>query len=499
MLFRGCRNLAGLIITVDIGTSSCKVCVFDEEGQILFSTKRDYPAFSPQPGFAEQDPVEIYRNVKQTVKEAVESFPDSSFSAIGFDTMLHSSLLVDREGNPLYPLLNWMDTRSAHEVEEMRDEYQKYGFYKQNAAPLHTIFNPPRVRWFRKNMPELWQKAQKMVTIKDWVLWNITGVLGCDFSTASATGLMDLQKVSWSKDILDWLQLSEDFLPPLCPPENVLPLREGDFSADTGLAPGLPVVWGGGDGPFANLGEGAFREKEMVVTVGSSGAVRMCQLAPVFDPQERGWCYYLADSIWVGGGAINNGGIVYSWVRDLLNKEAKDFELDIRRERPLFLPFLTGERSPNWKANARGIVFGLSYFHDFASLMQAAFEGVAFRVRSIYDMLCEIMGKPKRVVLSGGFAQTDKGERVICDVLGREVEVSSLPSASARGAFLVSLKALGEVKRLVELPDKFFPPNPVLEPVAEHALFYNQLYELYWEIYRRNVDLFDRFIELGLA
>jgi gluconokinase len=131
--------------------------------------------------------------------------------------------------------------------------------------------------------------------------------------------------------------------------------------------------------------------------------------------------------------------------------------------------------------------------------MQAAFEGVAFRVRSIYDMLCEIMGRPERVILSGGFAQTEKGKRVICDVLGREVEVSNLPSASARGAFLVSLKALGEVKGLAELPDAFFPRNPVLEPIAEHALFYDQLYKLYWEIYRRNVDLFERFVALKLA
>ena len=124
--------------------------------------------------------------------------------------------------------------------------------------------------------------------------------------------------------------------------------------------------------PFANLGDGAFREGEMVVTVGSSGAVRMCSPHPVFDPGELSWCYYLADGIWVGGGAINNGGIVYSWIKDLVGEE--DWGGIFIDNVLSFFPFLTGERSPNWNAYARGVLFGLSYFHQRSALLQAAFE-----------------------------------------------------------------------------------------------------------------------------
>ncbi|MGC8777968.1 MAG: gluconokinase [Candidatus Caldatribacteriaceae bacterium] len=487
-----------LFLAVDIGTSSCKVCVFDRKGQVLLTVKRDYGTSSPHPGFAEQDPEEIYQKIKDGVKEAVISFSPFSFVALAFDTMLHSFLLVDEKMQPLYPLLNWMDTRSAQEVEARREEYRTLGFYQRNAAPLHTIFHPPRVVWYRNHMPGVWEKVHRILSIKDWVLGRLTKVYACDLSTASATGLVDLRRRSWLEELLSWLGLPAGKLPELSPPERVEPLKEGDFTRDTGLPAGLPVVFGGGDGPFANLGEGAFREREMVVTVGSSGAVRMCEREPIFDPRGRSWCYYLADGIWVGGGAINNGGIVYSWIRELLG-EKEDFSLDISRERPLFLPFLTGERSPSWNPYARGILFGLSYFHTPEALIQSALEGVAFRVRSIYEMLCEVMGTPRRVILSGGFATTENGKRVLCDVLGVPVEVSHYPSASAKGAFLLALRALGEVPSLKDLSSSFFPENPLLEPIEERTLFYEKLYRLYEKVYTQNAGLFKEFAELGLG
>ncbi|MCX7950192.1 MAG: gluconokinase, partial [Treponemataceae bacterium] len=453
---------------------------------------------SPHPGFAEQNPEEIYQGIKEATKEAVTSFYPFSFAAVSFDTMLHSFLLVDSGMQPLYPLLNWMDTRSAKEVEMMQDAYRQSRFYYQTAVPLHTIFHPPRVVWFQKNQPELWKRTTRILSIKDWVLGRLTGVYACDLSTASATGLVDVQKRCWSEDVLSWLRLPPEKLPELSLPERIESLKKGDFTRDTGLPEGIPVIFGGGDGPFANLGEGAFRPKEMVVTVGSSGAVRMCEREPVFDERGQSWCYYLADGIWVGGGAINNGGIVYSWLRNLLG-ERQDFALDLYRERPLFLPFLTGERSPNWNPYARGVLFGLSYFHTPEALIQSALEGVAFRVRSIYNMLCRVMGVPHRIVLSGGFATTDHGKRVLCDVLGVPVEVSLYPSASAKGAFLLSLKALGEVKHLADLPSWFFPENPSLEPVEEHKVFYEKLYQLYERVYTQNAPLFKEFVELGLA
>ena len=486
-----------LVLTIDIGTSSCKVCIFDAQGEILKTSKREYPVFSPAPGFAEQDPEEIYQAIKEAARETLEDVSPREVEFISFDTMLHSFLLVDHEGAPLYPLLNWMDTRCADEVEKLKPPYRERKLYFKNAAPLHTIYHIPRTWWFKENQPHLWEKASRVLSIKDWILGKITGELCCDYSTASATGLLNLSSFSWDEEILSFSGVSSDKLPSLVAPEHTAPLKEGDFTEDTGLLPGTPVIWGGGDGPFANLGDGAFREGEMVVTVGSSGAVRMCSPHPVFDPGERSWCYYLADGIWVGGGAINNGGIVYSWIKDLVGEE--DWEWDIHRQRPIFLPFLTGERSPNWNAYARGVLFGLSYFHQRSALLQAAFEGVAFRIRSTYDLLQEIMGKPHRIVISGGFASSDKGQRVLCDVLGVPVELSSYPSAPAKGAFLLSCKLEGKVSSLNELPDSFFPSYPVIEPHPEAQKFYEEFYQFYQKVYYKNQELFQEFSRFHLA
>lgn len=486
-----------LFLAVDIGTSSVKACVFDSSGNVRCTTKREYPTFSPKPGYAEQNPETIFVALVHTLKEAVAPFPKDAFAALTFDTMLHSFLLVDREGTPLAPLVNWMDTRSFQEVEEFRQVYEEAHLYRYTAAPIHTIYHPPRILWFRKHAGDLLMKTWKILSIKDWILWKLTGELLCDYSTASGTGLLELERKVWSEKLCAFLGVSPELFPSLCEPEFSLPLGNRDFAWEIGLPLGIPVVWGGGDGPFANLGEGCFREREMVVSVGSSGAVRMCARRPVFDPKEQSWCYYLTSDIWVGGGAINNGGIVFSWMRDLVKEE--EVVLDPFCRRPLFLPFLTGERSPYWDPYARGILFGLSFFHTPRELLQAAYEGVAFSVRAVFEMLRRVMGDPKRVVIGGGFALSRAGRRVLCNVLGIPVAVSTYPSSSAKGAFLVALKALGMIASFDELSPDFFPVEETLSPEKEALSLYEELFRLWEKLYEANASLFREFVRFGLA
>lgn len=486
-----------LILAVDIGTSSLKACVFDASGQVCYTAKREYPTVSPQPGYAEQDPEVIFRAFVAAVREITSSFPGNAFEALTFDTMLHSFLLVDRDNVPLSPLLNWMDTRSFQEVEEFRETYNAENLYGRTAAPLHTIYHLPRILWFKKHRKDLFARAAKILSIKDWMLWRLTGELLCDYSTASGTGLLELEAKAWSEDICRLLGISPTLLPSLCEPDTVFPLRNEDLAREISLPLGLPVVWGGGDGPFANLGEGCFRENEMVVSVGSSGAVRMCARKPVFDPRKQSWCYYLASGIWVGGGAINNGGIVFSWMRDLV-KEA-EVSLNLSGRRPLFLPFLTGERSPYWDPYARGILFGLSFFHTPQELLQAAYEGVAFSIRAVFDMLRRVMGDPKKVVVGGGFALSEVGRRVLVNVLGVPIGVSTYPSSSAKGAFLVALQALGAIASFEDLPETFFPVAETLFPEKEASSIYEDLFRLWEKLYEVNAPLFRELVRLGLA
>ena len=487
-----------LILTIDIGTSSCKVCLFDLSGAIRATAKSEYPTLSPQPSFAEQDVSAIYSGIVQSVKAVLSKHSPSRVIALACDTMLHSTLLLDEEGDPLYPLLNWMDTRCQDELKSLNQEYQEKRFYFRNGVPLHTIYNLPRLIWFRKHYPSFLQSAWKIVTIKDWFLGKITGEWYCDYSTASGTGLLNLFDRRWDEELVSCAQVSTKQFLPLCEPDHHFPLQVGPFTHDTGLLPGIPVVWGGGDGPFANLGEGMFHQREMVITVGSSGAVRMCDHQPVFDPNQRSWCYYLADGIWVGGGAINNGGIVYSWMNDLLN-DNNQWEIDPQRPRPLFLPFLTGERSPNWNAQARGILFGLSYFHTKEALMQSAYEGIAFRIRSIYELLKDIIGDPRQVVVNGGFGISPKGSRILSHVLGIPLQLSEFPSAPCRGAFFLAIKALGQIKRLDEISQNHLNQLNILQPNPDYNALYDQLYRFYEKVYQANRGLFQEFSELNLA
>jgi hypothetical protein len=204
------------------------------------------------------------------------------------------------------------------------------------------------------------------------------------------------------------------------------------------------------------------------------------------------------DGIWVGGGAINNGGIVYSWMNDLLNDNTQ-WEIDPQRPRPLFLPFLTGERSPNWNAQARGVLFGLSYFHTKEALMQSAFEGIAFRIRSIFELLKDIIGDPLQVVVNGGFGVSPKGSNILSHVLGIPLQLSEFPSAPCRGTFFLTLKVLNQIKSLDEISQKNFNQLNILQPNLDYSAFYDRLYRFYEKVYQANRGLFQEFSEFHLA
>ena len=215
-------------------------------------------------------------------------------------------------------------------------------------------------------------------------------------SIASGTGIYDTQAKIWYQDVLDFLGITTNRLGRLIEGDELIGRISQSASAETGLNAGTPVVAGGADGPLASLGTGTVRPGRMTLMIGSSGAVRTIAERPIVDPQRRTWCYYLCRDRWVPGAAINNAGIVAEWTSDLLLGEAGESEAatgvhqleQLARSAPagagglLFLPYLTGERSPYWNADARGVMFGLAINHGPAHVARAAFEGVGFRMRT---------------------------------------------------------------------------------------------------------------------
>jgi gluconokinase len=322
---------------------------------------------------------------------------------------------------------------------------------------------------------------------------------------ASGSGLYDLRGGTWDAEALRLAQISPAQLPPLVEPAAPLPvpperLREG------GLPEGCVVVPGGGDGVLQTIGAGCVAPGQMVAMVATSGAIRAVVDAPRTDERGRTWCYYLAEGRWVAGAAINNGGLVLDWLREQLatggRRELRPEQLTAWAEEVapgadglLFLPYLAGERSPNWNANARGVLFGLSLAHDYRHLARATLEGVAYRMRTIFEPMEEVAGAAEEIRVAGGFVHSPLWLQIVADVLGRPLTTVESPEASALGAAQLALLGAGLVGRFEDLAP-MVATGEVVRPDGPRRARYARLFEAYQRLYQRVAPEFDEIARL---
>lgn len=486
------------VVGLDIGTTSTKASIFKKDGRIAASGAVEYPIIQPEPEWAEQDPDAIYAAVLESIRSAIKlaGIQPSELIAIGISAAMHSILAVDHDGKPLTNSIIWADNRSYRQAEELKANGAGLGIYQRTGTPIHPMSPLCKLFWMKSEQPDLFAKASKWISIKEYITWKWFGEYFVDFSIASTTGLFNLQKLDWDEEALKLLSLPKDKLSRHVPPTAVFQKMAPAAASAMGIPADLPVVAGGSDGALANLGTGAIHEGEYAVTIGTSGAIRTVVQTPVLDPLGRTFCYYLADNKWVIGGPVNNGGIALRWFRDQLYKsqvqsapEAYVEMIESAARIPagaeglLFLPYLSGERAPVWNANTRGAFFGISLSHREEHFIRAVLEGVVFAVWSVGIILEEIAGPGKELLVSGGFARSDVWRQILADIFGKTVAVPESHESSGLGAAVLALYALGyvesldEVKTMVHVSERQLPDNANAEIYREMGQLFKNLTE----------------------
>jgi gluconokinase len=488
---------------VDVGTSGCRVVAYAEGFRLLAETVREYPTLSPRPGWAEQDPEVVVGAVVSALREilARPELGGERPAAVGLASVMHSLLALDGEGRPLTNALIWADLRSAPQAERLRAEGRAEDFYRRTGCPVHPMYLPAKVRWLAEQAPETWAAAHRLVTLKDYLIWRLTGRFVLDQSSASATGLLNEETLGWDKTILDAVGLAPDHLSEPVDPLTILDGFTTAYCREQGLPFGVPLVVGASDGVLSNPGAGAVLPGQLAVMIGTSAAVRVVSNRPVLDPQARTWCYYLLPGRWVPGGAANNGGNILQWYRDRFavaeRAEARARGLDpftIVSEQAaavppgsrglVFLPFLAGERSPGWDPHARGALFGLNLGHGRNEVVRAILEGVAYQLFSIYEALVETVGRPAEVRAAGGFTRSPAWLQIVADTFGVPLLVPEVAEGSAFGAAALAMLATGALERLEDVA-RFLPPGRTVEPDSARTAVYRELYGLYLDLYRK--------------
>ncbi|AZV56159.1 gluconokinase [Clostridium sp. AWRP] len=489
---------------IDIGTSGIRSNVFDIKGNQIGFDYKEYPTICTERGMLELDPDVVFKSLIEVVKNSIDkcklSFND--IRSIGMSSQMHSFLAVDRNGNNLTNVITWGDTRSIGEAKFIEKNYDCNKLYRKTGCRVqHPMYPLSNILWVKNKMPRVFKNTYKFVTIKEYIIFKLSGKFLIDVTDASAMGCLNINNFQWDEYILkNILQIDSDRFGEVKECTYVVPGIKSEYARQMGIKIDTPLVIGSGDGIMANIGCGGFDDTSMSCTIGTSGALRIAVNKPLFDEEQRTWCYCFTKDIWVAGGAINNGGIVLKYFRNQFRqqfeKEASEAkydniyhlfdyyasQIDPGSNGLTFLPFITGERAPGWNADATGSLVGLRFMHDKRHIIRASMEGVIYNMYSIYRMIEKIDGNVKQIIANGGYANSDIWLQIQADIFNKEIAVAGITEASVFGAAYTGMVAVGDIRSLKD-PIPKMKPVKVIKPNSKNVEVYKDMYKTFLNYY----------------
>jgi gluconokinase len=454
------------IITIELGTNAVRVFAFDLRGTVVASAKGSYPTFHSQPDYSEQDPEQIFITMLYVLKNLItEKLHPKKYEvrSLCFLASMHSLLAIDKHGVPLGNVITWADNRGRKEANELKESDTGKLIYNATGTPIHPMSPLIKIAWLKNNDRERFDRTFKFLSMKSYILQQLTGEYVIDYSLASATGLLNIHTISWETKALDFAGIKADRLPDLTNVFGAPGKLRKEYQTSLGLKPDTKIMIGSSDGCMATLGAGVWREDKATVTIEDSGAVRVVGKQVLRDEKQRFFNYLLAENCYVSGGPTNNGGVIIEWFAKQFGDSNIPFDTEhivesLIREAAnvragsdglLFLPYLLGERAPLWNADARGAYFGINIKHTRSHFIRASIEGILYEVYSIGKILQE-----HRTITSlsvnGSFATIPFCTQLLADIFGKPVHTVTNFSSAARGAFLLNAIEMGIYPNLEE-------------------------------------------------
>ena len=457
-----------LVLTLDIGTSSVRALLFDRSARRLDQSeaRRVHTVLTTPDGGAELDPKALLREVEEVVDEILAKAGPRApqIRAVACCTFWHSVMGLDESGTPLTPIYTWGDIRAAQAAGELHRRMDQKTYHARTGAFFHPLYWPEKLLWLRGH--PAYGRVRSWLSFGEFLFRRLFGRSICTVSMASGTGLLDINRCDWDTETLLALGLGPDQLSPLGDVQNAFVGLSPSYAARWAALKETPWTPPVGDGACNNLGSGCATPDRIAVMVGTSGAMRAVCAVERIDIPWGLWCYRADRRRVVLGGALNDGGNLIEWCRRTFQLgPPEEVERQIAAMAPdshglTFLPFLAGERSPGWAAHARASISGLSLDTKPAQILRAGMEAVALRFELIRGMLCDVV-PAKEIVSSGGaLRESPAWVQILADAMGRPILPSAEPEASARGAALLTLEALGMIPRLEDLPASFGAPVP---------------------------------------
>jgi xylulokinase len=488
------------ILTFDIGTSACKVCLWDARGTLLASSDEPYPTHHPHPDWAEQDPEDWWRAAVAAAPRCLRGQDPRRIAVLGLSSQREGVVPMGRDGTPLARCIIWMDRRCRDQAVRLGEEFGVSFLHHHTGLAPDPNYTACKLLWLREHQPEILERAKTFLQPRDYIYYRLTGAEATDHTLASRTMMFDLRRHVWWPDIFHRVGARPDQFPPIHRSTDA-PYRLSRTAAEAlGLPDGIPVSLGAGDRACEAVGAGVSDQRRMIDSTGTASNICMVTDRLPADLGRVPCSVHAVPGRWLLELGITTSGSLMRWFRELLHLGSEEMEtLEQEAARSprgardlLVFPFFMGARSVRWNPDARGLVLGLSLGHTRGDIARAIMEGVGYETRTCLDGLRALALTPAEVLAMGGGARSDLWLQIKTDILGVPILRPRQTEAASLGAALLAARAVDLVDDLDTTAREWNPIQHSVKPDLEAVAFYQRRRALYEDVYGALLPLYPR-------
>ncbi len=477
-------------IGVDLGTSAVKLLLMDQTGRIHNQLSREYPLEFPRPGWSQQDPEDWKRAVLEGIPALLRDFPADRVAGIGVAGQMHGLVALDREDRVVRPAILWNDGRTARQVDYLNHTVGRERLSRCTGNIAFAGFTAPKLLWMRENEPENFGRIAKIMLPKDYINYILTGVHATDYSDASGTLLLDVERRRWSEEMLELCGVRPQWMPQLFESWQCVGTLRPDVARTLGLPAEVRVCAGAGDNAAAAVGTGTVGDGACNISLGTSGTVFIASDRFGVDPHNALHTFAHADGRYHLMGCMLCAASCNKWLmEDVLR--AGDYDAEqaaispdaLGRGRVYFLPYLMGERSPINDTDARGALVGMSMDTGRADLVQAVLEGVAFAIRDNVEVARALGLDIRRSTLCGGGAKSPLWRTILANVLDMELDLPASEQGPGMGGAMLAMVACGAFPDVAAACRALVRVDRTVTPQAELVDRYQAAYRRFRLLY----------------
>lgn len=485
-------------IGVDLGTSSVKLLLMDDDGNIVNTVTKEYPISFPKPGWSEQNPTDWYEKTVEGIKELISNIDSSKVAGISFGGQMHGLIILDENDNVIRPAILWNDGRTTKECDFLNNQYGKDKLTNNTANIAFAGFTAPKILWLKENEPDNFKKISKIMLPKDYLAYRLSGEFCTDVSDASGMLLFDVKNRCWSEEMLELVGIKKEQMAKVYESYECVGNLTKQAASELGLSTSVKVIAGAGDNAAAAVGTGTVGDGKCNISLGTSGTIFIASKNFSVDDNNALHSFAHADGYYHLMGCMLSAASCNKWWLDDIIKD-KDYQKEqaeitddkLGNNKVFYLPYLMGERSPHNNPLARASFIGMTMDTTRSDMTQAVLEGVAFAIRDSFEVAKSLGIKVDRTKICGGGAKSPLWRKIIANVLNVKVDILEKEEGPSLGAAMLAAVGTKRFEDVSEAVDTIVKVVDTIEPDKAIAQRYEYKYNQFKKIYPALKPVFD--------